>query len=122
MVMRPRSPAETGAVLVETLVAVLIVAAMAGLWFDTLAQGIRQQQALADRRIALLVAQSRLATVGVLTTDSAGEDRGSDAGMNWQISREPFPQAGQGIDKVEVTAGRPGGDALASLQSLRLGK
>ncbi|MFZ4689188.1 MAG: hypothetical protein ACOYLS_08110 [Polymorphobacter sp.] len=120
--MRPPAAAETGAVFVETLVAVLIVAAMAGLWFDTLAQGARQQRALSDRRIAMLVVQSRMATVGVLTADGSGDDRGSDAGMDWRISREPFPQAGQGIDRVTVSAGRSGEAALATLQSLRTGR
>ncbi len=113
---------ETGAVLVETLVAVLIIAAMSGLWFETLAQGARQQRGLADRRIAMLVAQSQLATVGVLRAVAPGQTSGDDAGMAWRIEIRTYPEAGTGIDKVTVAVGQPGGANLAVLQSLRLGQ
>lgn len=111
--------AETGAVVVEALVAVLIIAAMAGLWFDTIVQGARQQHGLADRRLAMLVVESQAATVGII--GATGERRGSDAGMDWQIDVEPFAQAGAGIEKLRVSAGRPGGPPLASVESLRFG-
>jgi type II secretory pathway component PulJ len=111
---------ETGTVLVETLVAVLIVSAMAGLWFETLGQGARQQRALADRRLAMLIAQSQMATVGVLRSVGAGATTGSDAGMDWRTEIRPYPEAGTGIDKVSVAVGRPGAAALVVLQSLRL--
>jgi type II secretory pathway pseudopilin PulG len=112
---------ETGSVLVEALVAVLIVAAMAGLWFDTLAQGVRQQRTLADRRTAMLVAQSQLAAASV-RNPSGQESSGVNAGMEWRTSIEPFPAAGEGIERVTVTVGRAGGTALASLQSLQFGQ
>lgn len=111
---------EAGAVVVEALVAVLIIAAMAGLWFDTMMQGTRQQRGLADRQLAILVVQSQAATVGII--GSARETRGRDAGMNWQIVIEPFAEAGEGMEKVTVSAGRPDAPPLASLESLRLGR
>lgn len=111
---------EAGAVVVEALVAVLIIAAMAGLWFDTVIQGARQQRGLADRQLAMLVVQSQAATVGII--GSARETRGRDAGMNWTIEIEPFAEAGDGMEKVTVSAGRPEAAPLASLQSLRLGR
>ncbi len=117
-----RSAGESGSVLVEALVAVLIVAAMAGLWFETLGQGARQQRNLADRRTAMLVAQSQMATVGVITAIVPGETTGSDAGMDWRVTVQRFPDGGEGIDKVTVSAGRPGAGDLATLQSLRLGR
>jgi hypothetical protein len=113
---------ETGAILVETLGAVLIVAAMTGLWFEALEQAARQQRGLADRRVAMLVAQSQLATVGVLPARDRGETTGTDAGMDWRIEVRPYPEAGTGIDKVTVTAGRSGDGDLVALQSLRLGQ
>jgi type II secretory pathway pseudopilin PulG len=116
------APREEGSVLVEALVAVLIVAAMAGLWFDTLAQGVRQQAALGDRRIAILVAQSQLAAAGVLNPSGRQGSSGRDAGMAWRIGVEPYPDAGDGIEMVTVTVGKPGGAALATLQSLQFGQ
>lgn len=113
---------ESGTVLVEALVAVLIVAAMAGLWFDTLGQGVRQQRTVADRRIAILVAQSQLAAAGVLQPAGRQDSNGSDAGMTWRTSIEPYPDAGEGVEKITVSVGKPGGTDLASLQSLRFGQ
>jgi len=116
------SAQESGSVLIEALVAVLIVAAMAGLWFETLGQGARQQHSLADRRIAMLVAQSQMATVGIVTAIGPGETRGSNVGMDWRITVQPFSDGGEGIEKVTVSVGRPGDGDLAILQSLRLGR
>lgn len=113
---------ETGAVLVETLIAILIVAAMAGLWFQTVAGNARAQQGLADRRQAMLVARSQLATVGVLSAIAPGETIGSDAGFQWRIAIESSPEAPAGAKQVTVTVARPGGTPLASLTSLRLGR
>lgn len=113
---------ETGSVLVEALVAILIVAGMSGLWFETLARSAGQQRELADRRLAMLVARSQLATVGVVTPLVPGETGGSDAGLAWRISVRPYPEAGDGIDQIVVTVARPDGGDLARLQSLRVGR
>ncbi len=112
---------ETGSILIEALVAVAIVAAMAGLWFNTLAQGAAAERATADRRTALLVARSQLATVGVYTAAAPGVTSGRDAGMAWRIDITPFPEAGQGMEQVVVSVGRPGAAALATLRTLRFG-
>lgn len=117
-----RRHAETGAVLVEALIAILIVAAMAGLWFETVAGNARQQQALADRRLAMLVARSQLATVGVLSAIAPGETTGSDAGFDWKITIEGGGEAPRGARLVTVTVTRPDRGQLASLTSLRLGQ
>lgn len=113
---------ETGSVLVEALVAILIVAGMSGLWFETLARSTGQQRELGDRQLAMLVARSQLATVGVETPLAPGETGGSDAGLAWRISVRPYPEAGDGIDQVMVTVARPGGGDLVQLQSLRIGR
>jgi hypothetical protein len=113
---------ERGSVVAEALVAVLIIAAMAGLWFDTLTQGVRQQRTLADRRIAILVAQSQLAAASVIYAAGVQDSSGSNAGMDWRIRIEPYPEAGEGVEKITVSVGKPGGVALANLQSLRFGQ
>lgn len=113
---------ERGSVLVEALVAILIVVAMSGLWFDALGSSARQQADLADRRAALLVARSQLAAAGVVDPLIPGETSGSDAGFVWRVAVAPFPAAGEGIAQVVVAVGRPGGRDLATLQTLRLGQ
>ena len=113
---------ETGAVLVEALVAALIVAAMAGVWFDTLARGARAQRSADDRRLAMLVAQSQLATVGVIGAVAPGSSSGQDGDFRWTIAITPNAEAGNDINLVTVTVARIGGTELARLQTLRVGK
>ncbi|WP_310474877.1 hypothetical protein [Sandarakinorhabdus sp.] len=117
-----RDGSERGSVLVEALVAILIVVAMSGLWFDALGSSARQQADLADRRAALLVARSQLAAAGIVDPLIPGETSGSDAGFAWRVVVAPFPAAGEGIEQVVVAVGRPGGGDLATLQTLRLGQ
>jgi hypothetical protein len=113
---------ETGSILIEALVAVLIVAAVTGLWFETVARVAGQHERAADRRTAMLVAQSQLATVGVLNVVVPGETRGRNADFDWRIAIEPNPDAGPGVDTVEVSVSRDGKGRLATLRTLRLGQ
>ena len=105
---------------VEAMVAVLIVALMAGLWFETLGSAARRQRGGADRRMAMLVAQSQLATVGVLNAVIPGSVTGQDGEFAWRIAVEPAESAG--LAQVTVSVSRPGGRPLATLQTLRLGR
>lgn len=122
---RRRTSGEAGSVLIEALIAVLIVAVMSGLWFETVSGTARQQYGMADRRTALLVAQSQLATVGVLSPLAPGETTGSDAGLEYRIAIAGEPGgggSGSTLARVTVTVGRPGGPPLATLQTLRVGR
>ena len=114
--------AERGSILVEALVAVLIVAAMAGLWFETLGGAARQQRRAADARLAMLVAQSQMATVGVINAVAPGVTSGSDAGYDWRIEVEPQADAGPGLDRVTVAVDGRDGRRRATLASLRPGR
>ncbi len=111
---------EVGSLVIEALVAVLIVAAMAGLWFQTLGSAAHGQRGTADRRLAYLIAQSRLATVGVLNSVVPGVTSGNDGAFAWTVDIEPAGQPGLARVTVNVT----GGDArpLATLTSLRFGR
>lgn len=120
--MTVRGAGETGSVLVEALVAVLIIAAMSGLWFETLARGARAGRSADDRRLAMLVAQSQLATVGVVSAIAPGTTSGSDAGLDWRIAVSRAGDAGAGVQRVGVDVTGPQGDVLARLQTLRIGQ
>ena len=117
-----RPQGETGSVLIEALVAVLIVAAMAGLWFETVSSGAGRQRNADDRRTAMLVAQSQLATVGVLRPVVPGETSGSDGSMAWRIAVDPHAEAGPAVYRVRVTVGSASGRTLARLETLRFGR
>lgn len=114
-----RPPGETGTVLVEALVAVLIIAGMAGVWFQSVSDNARRQIGLAERRTAMLVAQSQLSTVGVIGAIAPGVRTGSDAGMNYSIAIAP---AAGGLSRVTVTVARPGAPPLAVLETLKAGR
>ena len=120
-----RRGGETGTMIVEAMVAVLIVSLMAGLWFQTVAGTTARERGLADRRTALLVAQSQLATVGVLHAVVPGTTTGRDGRFAWRIAIDGAPDAGAGIARVTVTVDGDGeGNSarrLASLETLRFG-
>jgi hypothetical protein len=101
------------------MVAVLIIAGMAGLWFQTVSETARAQRGLADRRLAMLVAQSQIATVGVLGDIAPGVRTGSDAGMAYAITISP---AGDGLSRVAVAVNGADGAPLARLETLKAGQ
>ena len=81
---------EHGFSLVEALVALAIIAALAGALADTLAAHARTRAAMAQRRTALLVAQSALARI------AAGDpaDGGQAGELSWHVVREPYDAGG----------------------------
>lgn len=108
---------EQGSILVETLAALLILAVMAGLWFQTIGGVAQRERAAAERQSAMLVAASALATVGVLEAVSPGTRTGSSNGYAWAIDIE---RAGTGnLARVTVTVRDAHGGTLAALKTLR---
>ncbi len=116
---RPRRPGETGAILVEAMVAVLIIAGMAGLWFQTVSNTARSQHGLAERRLGMLVAQSQLATVGVLGAIAPGVRTGSDGNLNYTIT---IARAADGLSRVTVVVANASGATLARLETMKAGQ
>jgi len=81
---------EQGFSLVEALVALAIVAALAGALAETLGAHARTRGAMAARRQALMVAQSALARV------EAGDpaEGGQWGDLTWHVAREPYDAGG----------------------------
>jgi prepilin-type N-terminal cleavage/methylation domain-containing protein len=81
---------DRGFSLVEALVALAIIAALAGALAETIGAHARMRAAMAQRHMALLVAQSALARV------SAGDPvEGGQAGdLFWHVVREPYDAGG----------------------------
>jgi Tfp pilus assembly protein PilV len=118
---------ESGVSLVEALVALAIIAALAAALAGTLADHARLQRALADRRSALLVAQSALARI------EAGDraDSGSDGALTWHAAFEPYDAGGNvgagvanGIDlpleQVRVDVDDAAQHRLVTLRTVRI--
>jgi prepilin-type N-terminal cleavage/methylation domain-containing protein len=82
-------PHDQGFSLIETLIALAIVAATTAALVDTTAQDARTRLAVQHRREALLVAQSALDQTSDVNAPSSGQWRG----YQWTVSRQPFQLA-----------------------------
>lgn len=109
---------ETGSILIEALVAVLILAAASGFWFNSIGGTVARQAGVTQRALAMLVASSQLATVGVVAPAATGTRSGRDGAYDWSISIEPAPEA-EGLVRVNVTVRDARGGKLAQLSTLR---
>jgi type II secretion system protein I len=110
----PGSAGEAGFTLVEAVVALAIVSAITGAFYQLLSSNLAVRQTLADRRMALLVAQSALDLAEVVGPTGAGGS-GSAAGYRWKAVALPSPEANSPalrVEQIEVTvmrvdSGRP---------------
>ena len=119
---------DRGSIFVESMIAAAIVAIALAAAYRVIGQGAIEQRAVDDRRAALLVAQSELDAVGAEIPLAAGSQTGLADGLAWRVDIEPYGEGGEaniagGLWRVVVSV-RPqaGGEALATLKSLRLGR
>jgi prepilin-type N-terminal cleavage/methylation domain-containing protein len=84
---------EDGFTLIETLVALVIMIAMATLLYRGFSGGLGAADAAEGAEAALLVAQSRLAALGAETPLEAREREGADGGMLWRAVLRPYAVA-----------------------------
>ena len=106
-----RSPSTTdrrrGFTLLEVLVAFAVLAVALGVAFEIFATGLRGARSADALTRAVLIAESRLARVGVETELTPGESEGeTDDGTRWRIEIHDQP-AENGDDERVVTPSLP---------------
>ena len=118
---------EHGSVLIEAMVAAAIVALMLGALYRSIADSAMRENLLAQKRGAVLVAQSELDAVGSIVPLSPGVSGGVDGNYVWHVDVEPYA-AGQGAGSagnlwsvVVTVRSREGTVNLVTLKSLALG-
>ncbi|MFM9976617.1 MAG: prepilin-type N-terminal cleavage/methylation domain-containing protein [Sphingomonadaceae bacterium] len=116
-------PREAGFGLVETLIAMAIVAMMTAMVFNTIALNARTMTAVTERRAAALLATSALdAAVGGTGVAEAGQS----GALRWQVAVEPYRPASDqapGLDLVTVTVSPVAANRVVlRLRSLRISR
>jgi membrane protein implicated in regulation of membrane protease activity len=116
---------DAGSIVIEAMVAALIVAAVAGTLFETMAAHARADRLVAARRNALLVAQSQLAAAGVVSPLGEGTREGRAGDLIWRVSSEPYEDGDESdvdpVRRVTVTVRAANTRApLATLSTLRI--
>ena len=125
MTCRTKESTQAGFSLVETLIAMAIIATMMAMTFGGIAVNARTTQAMLDRRAALMVAKSALDMA--MASDCRGDMpmSGSDGQLRWQISVEPYQprvDTAPPLDLVKVTVTPLGSSrAILQLRTLRIG-
>ncbi len=121
-----KSTRDSGSIFIETLIASAIVALMLAATYRSIGDASLRTKKAEERREALLVAQSQMATAGITQSLSTGGTSGIDGEMAWQLDVAPYVFAsdendvGQ-MERVRVTVRRRDADQdLITLSSLRL--
>jgi general secretion pathway protein I len=81
---------EAGFTLIEMLVALMVMIAAATMLYRGFSEGLRAAAAADGAEAALLVAQSRLAALGIETPLAVGEQAGRDGAVDWHIAVRPY--------------------------------
>ncbi len=121
-----------GFTLLEVLVAFAVLAVSLGALFQIFSTGTRASRTAEAYTYATLLAESKLASVGIEMPLHTGEQAGEfDNGFAWRVAVRPYWLDGQETDgtfsvpayEVDVTVSWDGGGGLRSisLTTLRLG-
>ena len=126
--MIPAEPpsAEAGHVLAEAMVAVLIVAAMTALFFQTVAAKAQATRQVELRRSATMVASSRLAMAMAGGLSGGLPTEGEETGLHWSVTISPYEANARSgpvrLEQVRVSVAPQAapGNPLVVLDSLRV--
>lgn len=114
---------EAGFGLVETLIAMAIVAAMTAMVFNAISLNARMITAMTERRSAVLLATSAL-DMAIGGTEIA--QSGQSGALRWRVAVERYqPASGEApaLDLVTVTVSQAATNrAVLRLRSLRIGR
>ena len=114
---------EHGFGLIETLIAVAIMALMASITFEVIATNAQATKQVADRRLAAMVAQSAIEQI--TANAISGREDGQNAGLAWHATIERYSddaaRGGLPLDLITVIVARPGAPGqLLRLRTLRV--
>ncbi len=115
---------DAGFLMVEALIALAIVALMAGVVFETVWQMGQTAARGGQQREAILLARSVMAAASVDTPAPAIAASGRDGGLDWTISSAAYGESGSGrpLRELHVIVREAGaGTVLARLDSLKVG-
>lgn len=118
--------ADAGFSLVETLVAIAVIAVMATLLFQTIATTARLSHQAQQRRAAVLLAQSLLDQSVAASGRALAAGSGRSQGLAWTVRTRAAPDnagdSGPRLDEVRIdVADEASGRSLARVRTLRLG-
>ena len=117
---------DSGSVFIESMVAAAIVTLSLAAMYRTVEESAHNSRVIAEKRMAMLIAQSHLATIGSVIPVAQGNTGGIEGTYAWSVAIAPdsdtnASDAGQ-LWQVTVAV-RPveGGNDLVTLRSLALG-
>ncbi|HVU19811.1 MAG TPA: hypothetical protein VHE09_03705 [Rhizomicrobium sp.] len=125
---------DSGSALVEAMVGAAIVAGTLAAMFGAIRESAAHNHMIEQRRVALMIAQSELAAVGVTIPAAPGVTEGTQGDYYWRIDIEPYggsqQQAGFGtlpnpagvLCSVHVMVGDARRRPLANLTTLTLAR
>ena len=120
-----RRSRDSGSVLVEAMVAVAVIAMMLAVTYRAVGDSVLRSRAAEASRTAMMIAQSRLATVGSEIPLEPGETAGVDGDFTWRIRIEPETEDPSAMGHLlSVTASvrdRKAAADRAVLRTLRVG-
>jgi len=118
---------ESGSVLIEAMVAAAIIALMLGAMYGSIGDTAMRERVVAQKRVALLIAQSEMDAVGSILPLAPGATGGVEGAYTWRVDIQPY-SVSQGTGTAgplfQVTVSvRANGEnvSLVTLRSLALG-
>lgn len=121
--VRTADKADRGSMFIDAMVAVAVMALVLAVGYRAIGESALRVRAANASAQAMLIARSRMASIGADVPLTAGVTQGNDNGFDWRItvSPQPAPASATGdLWRTQVTVER-GGTRLAALESLRLG-
>jgi prepilin-type N-terminal cleavage/methylation domain-containing protein len=108
--------AASGFTLVETVVALAILALVAGVVYESFGWSLRRTAAVEKREVAWLIAQSVLADIRGRNALQIGTERGKAVGLDWEARIGRYEHR---IEAAEVTIDVRWGEGAARHVTLR---